>query len=250
MQIEPLIKHRPEEYAYCSHCNTRQKQPSGLSALEYFFHQKYLDGGLVDVEEKYFNEKYITCSECGNVCEIFSEDNTQHLQNENIKSIISSNILQVEKTLLIMHIIKNDEESLLDLYNYYQYIKNKEKETECREKLIAYYTSIYKQDNDIHSVRMLIELYRRNKDFTTALKLIKESKYAKRKQYPRRKLYAEMVKNALFHFASLSILYPCPQTTLIYLGSAGFISSFSRRWRICTATAFSALSGISPQTLR
>ena len=178
MQIEPLIKHRPEEYAYCSHCNTRQKQPSGLSALEYFFHQKYLDGGLVDVEEKYFNEKYITCSECGNVCEIFSEDNTQHLQNENIKSIISSNILQVEKTLLIMHIIKNDEESLLDLYNYYQYIKNKEKETECREKLIAYYTSIYKQDNDIHSVRMLIELYRRNKDFTTALKLIKESKYA------------------------------------------------------------------------
>ena len=37
MQIEPLIKHRPEEYAYCSHCNTRQKQPSGLSALEYFF---------------------------------------------------------------------------------------------------------------------------------------------------------------------------------------------------------------------
>ena len=178
MQIEPLIKHRPEEYAYCSHCNTRQKQPSGLSPLEYFFHQKYLDDGLVDVEEKYFNEKYITCSECGNVCEMFSEDNTQHLQNENIKSIISSSISRIEKNLLIMHIIKNDEESLLDLYNYYQYIKNKEKETEYREKLITYYTSIYKQDNDIHSFRMLIELYRRNKDFAIALKLIKESKYA------------------------------------------------------------------------
>lgn len=178
MHIKPPIEYRLEEYAYCCHCNTRQKQLSGLSPLEYFFNQKYLDDGLVNVGEKYFKEKYMVCSECGNICEMFNEDNTQYLQNESIKNIISQNISQTEKNLLVMQIIKCNEESLLDLYHYYQHIKNSEKEIEYREKLIAYYTNVYKQDKDIHSIRMLIELYRRNRNFSTALKLIKESKNA------------------------------------------------------------------------
>ncbi len=42
-----------------------------------------------------------------------------------------------------------------------------------------------------------------------------------------------------FHIYTFSILYPRPQTTLIYLGLAGSISIFSRMWRMWTATVFS-----------
>ena len=40
-------------------------------------------------------------------------------------------------------------------------------------------------------------------------------------------------------FYAFSILYPSPHTTLMYLGLAGSISIFSRRWRMWTATVFS-----------
>ena len=45
-----------------------------------------------------------------------------------------------------------------------------------------------------------------------------------------------------------SILYPRPHTTFRYRGSEGLISSFSRRWRICTATAPSEPMAFSFQT--
>ena len=44
------------------------------------------------------------------------------------------------------------------------------------------------------------------------------------------------------------ILYPWPQTTLIYRGSEGLISIFSRRWRMWTATALSDPAPVSFQT--
>ena len=43
-------------------------------------------------------------------------------------------------------------------------------------------------------------------------------------------------------------LYPWPQTTLIYRGSEGLISIFSRRWRMWTATALSDPAPVSFQT--
>ena len=47
-----------------------------------------------------------------------------------------------------------------------------------------------------------------------------------------------------------SSLYPWPQTTFKYLGSAGSISIFSRRWRMWTATVFSLPKGASFHTFR
>ena len=47
-----------------------------------------------------------------------------------------------------------------------------------------------------------------------------------------------------------SSLYPWPQTTFKYRGSAGLISSFSRRWRMWTATVFSLPKGASFHTFR
>ena len=47
-----------------------------------------------------------------------------------------------------------------------------------------------------------------------------------------------------------SSLYPWPQTTFKYRGSAGSISIFSRRWRMWTATVFSLPKGASLHTLR
>ncbi len=45
-----------------------------------------------------------------------------------------------------------------------------------------------------------------------------------------------------------SILYPSPQTTFRYRGLEGSISSFSRRWRIWTATAPSEPKAVSFHT--
>ena len=45
-----------------------------------------------------------------------------------------------------------------------------------------------------------------------------------------------------------SILYPSPHTTFRYLGLEGSISSFSRRWRIWTATAPSEPKAVSFHT--
>ena len=53
----------------------------------------------------------------------------------------------------------------------------------------------------------------------------------------------------LFHCAVPSILYPLPQTTFRYRGSAGLISIFSRMCRTWTATGLSA-AGSSCHTRR
>ena len=70
----------------------------------------------------------------------------------------------------------------------------------------------------------------------------------------------DLLLDVLFHISidenrfhvpiPFSSLYPWPQTTFKYRGSAGSISSFSRRWRMWTATVFSLPKGASFHTLR
>ena len=151
MQPTPSIKYRTEEFAYCKHCGKKQVQSHGLTPFEYFFYKKYLDDGHIVVEEKYFNEKYLVCSVCGNICELFSQDNANLLKNDKIQSILNSDISQTEKNLLIMNNIKNNEESLLDLYNYYQYSENNEKTQLYRDLLINFYNEKLAHQEELHS---------------------------------------------------------------------------------------------------
>ena len=64
----------------------------------------------------------------------------------------------------------------------------------------------------------------------------------------------DLLFNMRFHGFHVRIpfssLYPWPQTTFKYRGSAGLISSFSRRWRMWTATVFSLPKGASFHTFR
>ena len=62
----------------------------------------------------------------------------------------------------------------------------------------------------------------------------------KHSQQEGRRLQPEAIPCFRLHFSPSSILYPRPQTTFRYRGSEGLISSFCRRWRICTATLVSA----------
>ena len=61
--------------------------------------------------------------------------------------------------------------------------------------------------------------------------------------------FPKLLRSPACSYPCFSHLYPCPQTTFKYLGSAGLISNFSRKCRICTATVFSLPRGRSFQIL-
>ena len=167
------IKSRNGEMAFCSHCKSKQEETIGMTMAEYLKCKNRLDDGLSEIEEEYFNEKYMVCSNCGNICEMFSDDNMHYFDAPEIQEIINSNKPQTEKNFLIMHVIKNNYESLLDLYHYYQFMDMEKETKHWREILLTYCENVFHETDLLYYLRMMIELNRRNGDFDKALNLIK-----------------------------------------------------------------------------
>ena len=174
MLIAVPIRHRSGGVVFCSHCKKEQVELIGLSATEYLTCKRRLDDGLIDFEERYFTEKYMVCTNCGNICESFLEDNVSYFERPEIQEILQSRKPQIEKNFLIMHIIKNNYESLLDLYHLYQFLENEEETRYWRNALFSYCEDYFNKTNSIYYLRIMIELHRRNGNFAEALSLIHE----------------------------------------------------------------------------
>lgn len=173
MQLYIPIKSREKTQEACGHCGLLQMQLEGLQPTNYLFAPKYLDNGLINCE-KYFNEKYMVCENCGNITEQFHQDNTSYFEREDVQEILRSNITQTEKNFLIMHIIKNNTESLSDLYFLYEYLNNPERSKYYRDCLFQIHENNFNNCKSLTSLRMMMEFYRRDSEFDKALMLYKK----------------------------------------------------------------------------
>ena len=178
------IKCRLEKDVGCAHCHLTQKEPKGIMRVEYYSCCQNFDDSMYTMEDTYFNEKYMYCPECGNIAEdLEHEDNTPYFNTKEIRDISNSNKPQIEKNFLIMHKIHNTYQTLLDIYRYYQYTNNEEEARPYRNQIISKLEEEYQNHHYLHTLRLLIEYYRRNGDFDKALDLIKnefgKKRYAK-----------------------------------------------------------------------
>lgn len=178
------ILHRKGKLIGCAHCHLAQTEPVGMTDNEYNSFIRNFDGTLCTMEDTYFNEKYMYCPECGNIAEdLEHEDNTPYFNTKEIRDISNSNKPQIEKNFLIMHKIHNTYQTLLDIYRYYQYTNNEEEARPYRNQIISKLEEDYQNHHYLHTLRLLIEYYRRNGDFDKALDLIKnefgKKRYAK-----------------------------------------------------------------------
>ena len=178
------ILHRKGKLIGCAHCHLAQTEPVGMTDHEYNSFIRNFDGTLCTMEDTYFNEKYMYCPECGNIAEdLEHEDNTPYFNTKEIRDISNSNKPQIEKNFLIMHKIHNTYQTLLDIYRYYQYTNNEEEARPYRNQIISKLEEDYQNHHYLHTLRLLIEYYRRNGDFDKALDLIKnefgKKRYAK-----------------------------------------------------------------------
>ena len=178
------ILHRKGKLIGCAHCHLAQTEPEGMTDHEYNSFIRNFDGTLCTMEDTYFNEKYMYCPECGNIAEdLEHEDNTPYFNTKEIRDISNSNKPQIEKNFLIMHKIHNTYQTLLDIYRYYQYTNNEEEARPYRNQIISKLEEDYQNHHYLHTLRLLIEYYRRNGDFDKALDLIKnefgKKRYAK-----------------------------------------------------------------------
>ena len=178
------ILHRKGRLIGCAHCHLAQTEPVGMTDHEYNSFVRNFDGTLCTMEDTYFKEKYMYCPECGNIAEdLEHEDNTPYFNTKEIRDISNSNKPQIEKNFLIMHKIHNTYQTLLDIYRYYQYTNNEEEARPYRNQIISKLEEDYQNHHYLHTLRLLIEYYRRNGDFDKALDLIKnefgKKRYAK-----------------------------------------------------------------------
>ena len=178
------ILHRKGRLIGCAHCHLAQTEPVGMTDHEYNSFVRNFDGTLCTMEDTYFKEKYMYCPECGNIAEdLEHEDNTPYFNTKEIRDISNSNKPQIEKNFLIMHKIHNTYQTLLDIYRYYQYTNNEEEARPYRDQIISKLEEDYQNHHYLHTLRLLIEYYRRNGDFDKALDLIKnefgKKRYAK-----------------------------------------------------------------------
>jgi hypothetical protein len=140
---------------------------------DYFLAKSYLDDLKVGFENAYIEQKYEVCENCRNVAESLHEDNARYYNDKILQILQDKSLTKTEQHFLIIHEIFNNEQTLLDLYWYYDINKNN-KLIPYREELIEYYKREYKKIKNIRDIRMLVELYRRKGDFKTALKWAKK----------------------------------------------------------------------------
>ena len=193
------IKRRYKEKTHCHHCYRVQDALRGMDYFEYTPCCKNMDDSMYTMEDTYFNEKYMYCPECGNIAEdLEHEDNTPYFNTKEIRDIFNSNRPQIEKNFLIMHKIHNTYQTLLDIYRYYQYTNNEEEAKPYRNQIISKLEEDYQNHHYLHTLRLLIEYYRRNGDFDKALDLIK-NEFGKKRYMPfnrnSRSIYAVYVNN-------------------------------------------------------
>lgn len=174
----PIMYRGIEMETTCSQCGHKQTMPITIHPAEYESYPQYLDGFRSGMEENFFNMKFVICEECGHFdIESLSRPAYERAKEEDIRDILKSNKEKEEKAFLIHHIINNTEDTLKELYWYYDFKKPESDELKkYRDELIIYYTN-YLQDKSnedtIFAKRMLVELNRRKGDFATAIKHIK-----------------------------------------------------------------------------
>lgn len=161
----------------CGHCNNVWREPEGMTGLEYntslsmynsidLMNYKVVAKTKGDVNERYVTEKYAICPFCGNFGESLTEDNyTEEVEKENLEQIY-----------LYMYKKKQDFESLVDVYRYYEYKKDYEKSKYYRTLIIEYLKQEQQEEPMGITMMRIADLYRRNEEYDKALKTIKDSK--------------------------------------------------------------------------
>ena len=162
----------------CGHCGKIWREPEGMTHCEDFLNlsvynkidmMTYKIFGKRDYDtnlEIYVKEKYAICPFCGNFGESLTEDNyTEDVEKENLEQIY-----------LYMYNKKQDFESLVDVYRYYEYKKDYEKSKYYRTKIIGEIKKQYENKPSIMYYIKTADLYRRNEEYDKALQIIKEGK--------------------------------------------------------------------------
>ena len=176
-----MIKFSPIQYSdgtemiICPHCGFKQYKKKTITENDFFSLQLYLDDFRKGLENTYFNMLYQQCKNCSNFAPLLSYDITEKF-NEDIIGVINSEISEDEKHLLISYMINNNTTSLLQLYWYYD-INNNKKVVKYRKLLINQYVDIFNKQKDRHSLRMIIELLRREGSFDKALKYARKNMF-------------------------------------------------------------------------
>jgi uncharacterized OB-fold protein len=169
---DPVIGFKNQTHIQCKHCGHKQLRPQTTDPVWFIADQNYLDDGLVELQQKYFAEKYTICENCGNIYQTEDEDNFEIINTEDVQLVLHSNKSQIEKIFTIMYIVRKSFETTKDLYYLYMFLENKKAEQYFRNQLIRLYSDRFIKHQDIISLRMLIELYRRNGDFDRTLVFI------------------------------------------------------------------------------
>ena len=161
----------------CGHCGKIWREPEGMTDKRYFFNlSNYNKIDLMDyivkkdkhktINEWYVEDKYAICPYCGNFGESLTEDNyTEEVEKENLEQIY-----------LYIYNKKQDFESLVDVYRYYEYKKDYEKSKYYRTLIIECLKQEQQEEPIGITMMRIADLYRRNEEYDKALQTIKDLK--------------------------------------------------------------------------